>query len=180
MTNVSNPTIMAIMYEKGYAAHPSYMKKSEAEQTSPFALNTLIGASQVFSFDEFYYFDSWENVPGNFVNGKTGLTSIVMPDSVTRLLTQCFRCGAPSLTRLVIPKLVTSIASRALQNNYFEKIACLNPTPPSLILTGLPSATLFYVPDASVDTYKATGNWASIADRIYPLSQYDGKIINKL
>jgi hypothetical protein len=34
------------------------------------------------------------------------------------------------------------------------------------------TAAIIYVPDSSVDAYKAAENWSTYASRIYPLSEY--------
>ena len=45
-------------------------------------------------------------------------------------------------------------------------------TPPTLSSNAFAKSTVkIYVPDGSVDAYKAATNWASLADKIYPLSE---------
>ena len=55
-------------------------------------------------------------------------------------------------------------------------IKCLAVTPPtiqsSLWLNNTNSTFKFYVPDASVDAYKAATNWSSYASRIFSLTQF--------
>ena len=71
----------------------------------------------------------------------------------------------------------TQIASNAFDGcTSMKYIIVLNPTPPSLygsfFDSSTPSELKIYVPDESVDAYKAATNWKSYANQIVGLSMY--------
>ena len=66
-----------------------------------------------------------------------------------------------------------------------EAVIVDNITPPSLSSNAFQAASstfFIYVPDASVDSYKAATNWSTYASRIYPISAYseDGPVIPEI
>lgn len=87
---------------------------------------------------------------------------------------RCFR-HCSSLEVLDIPSGVTTIGRAAIYglNNV---IICRPIDPPSLGSGNNNGSALIYVPDDSVNSYKAATNWnaSQIANRIRPLSQYTG------
>jgi len=104
----------------------------------------------------------------------SALQSVVIPSSVTSIGNYTFyNCSA--LQSVVIPSSVTSIDTYAfyyctkMQEYIFEPT-----TPPTLAstnaFTGIIAVCKIYVPDASVDAYKAATNWATYAAYIFPLS----------
>ena len=71
---------------------------------------------------------------------------------------------------------LSSIYSNAFLNcSYLSKYIFLSTTPPTLAninaFSGINPLCRIYVPDASVDAYKAATNWVTYANYIYPLSQ---------
>lgn len=80
------------------------------------------------------------------------------------------------LEEVVIPEGVTSIPAYSFYNySHLEEIIVRAVTPPELVNTNALAKTNncpIYVPDASVDAYKAAANWSTYADRIRPLSEY--------
>lgn len=84
--------------------------------------------------------------------------------------------GCDALEFVRIPATVTTISYFAFSNCYSLKaIVCDALTPPSLSSTNAFNNTNscpIYVPDASVDAYKAATNWSTYASRIKPLSEY--------
>lgn len=79
--------------------------------------------------------------------------------------------GCSSLEAIVLPESTTRIGNYAFDGcNKLTSIVCLATTPPNYNTNPLPSSVNMYVPDESVDAYKA--KWTSYASRIYPLSQY--------
>ena len=78
----------------------------------------------------------------------------------------------------------TQIASNAFDGcTSMKYIIVLNPTPPSLygsfFDSSTPSELKIYVPDESVDAYKAATNWKSYANQIVGLSMYYSDESNK-
>jgi hypothetical protein len=80
-----------------------------------------------------------------------------------------------------IPATVTSIGAYALREcDVLETLVCEPTTPPSLGANAFAGSKIasgngyIYVPDASVEKYKTATNWSAYADRILPLSQYNG------
>lgn len=73
------------------------------------------------------------------------------------------------LTEITIPSSVTSIANSSFFGcESLISVTCLPETPPTLgggVFDGSKNA-IIYVPAASVDAYKTTGNWTKYADRI--------------
>ena len=75
---------------------------------------------------------------------------------------------------MVIPEGVTSIGGNAFYYcRFMGWVIIKSATPPTLSSTTAFSANtaLIYVPDASVEAYKAATNWATFADRIHPMSE---------
>ena len=98
----------------------------------------------------------------------SGLTSVTIPNSVTNIDTNAF-CDCTGLTSVTIPNSVTSIGSIAFANcSGLTSVTVNADTPPSLGNNGFNNTNEcpIYVPAASVDTYKTTFRWSSLASRI--------------
>ena len=120
MTSESNPEVMKVCYNQGWAASPSEMHASEAAKVTSIgtAFKELgVGSSSgysgsnisfTFSFDEFKYF--------------TGVTSIV--DGAFQ---------ESNIVSITIPDSVTSIGDYAFGNcSKLKEITCLATTAPSI------------------------------------------------
>ena len=90
----------------------------------------------------------------------------------------CFR-SQKSLTYAKLPNTLTSIGNYAFNDcSALVTFICNATTPPTLasnVFNNTPIASktgTIYVPDASVDAYKAATNWSQYADIIKPLSEY--------
>lgn len=84
-----------------------------------------------------------------------------------------------ALKKIVIPASVTTIAAHSLYGcTGLTTIICEAVTPPTLaggFLGGVQVANVtIYVPDASIDSYKAAANWSTHAARIKGISEYNG------
>ncbi len=113
---------------------------------------------------------------GNYAfQGCYSLTSLVIPEGVTSIGAQSFQ-NCYSLTSLVIPSSVTTILTSAFQmGNHMVTIKSLPATPPTITNTtfgNMSKLEYIYVPDDSVETYKAATNWVAFADNILPMSEY--------
>ena len=80
------------------------------------------------------------------------------------------------LTHVDFPSTVTSIGKHCfLRCKQLVTFICRNVTPPTLgpeVFTGTNTALSIYVPDSSVDTYRAASGWSTYASKIKPLSEY--------
>ena len=125
MTSESNPEVMKVCYNQGWAASPSEMYASEAAKVT--SVGTAFqglgkggsggyeydspSTSFTFSFDEFKYFTGVDSiVDGAFQ--ESNIVSITIPDSVTSIGEYTFY-GCKGLTSITIPNSVTSISEIA-------------------------------------------------------------------
>ena len=112
-------------------------------------------------------------------DGCSGLVGALTLPSVTLIDQYSFRNCKFSTIDLGTD--TATIAAYAFQNNTtLERIICRATTPPSLGNTNALSGTNncpIYVPDASLEAYKTATNWNSYADRIRPLSEIEGVVI---
>ena len=138
-----------------------------------FQNNTLIR-----SFNEFEYFTGVTSLAANaFYNTTTNttFTSIVLPRNIISIGSGAFfRLAA--LQKINIPSKVTTFANYVFTGcTGLQIILCYPSTPPTIQGYTFQNVTgIFYVPDESVDTYKAANRWSSFASRIHPLSEYTG------
>lgn len=94
-----------------------------------------------------------------------------------------YNCTASSV---IIPSSAVSLAQNTLRTNHLEEIVVEATTPPTLASTSLPlpsntHLTSIYVPDASVEAYKAASGWSTYASKIKPISErpVGGVILNQ-
>ncbi len=123
----------------------------------------------------------------------TKLKEVTIPTSVKRMGEYCFM-GCEALEVIVIPESLTAIPYRAFQfcsglksvslpstltriaedafsrTNITEGIVCHAVTPPVVSQDAFEELNAIFVPDESVDAYKAAEHWSSFSDRIHPLS----------
>lgn len=102
----------------------------------------------------------------------TVLNSINIGSSVTSISSYSFQ-SCTSLTSITIPSGVTSIGDRAFEDCYRLRSVTVNAsTPPTLgsyVFNGVDYYMKIYVPETSVDAYKAASGWSDYADRIKPI-----------
>ena len=97
----------------------------------------------------------------------TSLTSITIPEGVTYIGREAF-LGCRSLTSITIPEGMTSIGSHAFYGCTSLKIInCKATTPPSIDSYTLSNCNpdTIYVPENSVNAYKAADYWSSFASK---------------
>ena len=113
--------------------------------------------------------------------GCTNLESIVISSNLTSVGFGGFdQCTA--LKNITIPSSVTSIGGYAFSNCRRLVYMIFEPTtPPTLAANSVFSNTNncpIYVPDVAVDAYKAANVWRTLADRIKPISELGGVILD--
>lgn len=121
------------------------------------------------------YLDGWFS--------GTKIQNVVNLGQITRLSRNsenyrqgCFE-GCSLLKRIVLPETLQAIGCRTFYGcTALIYIKCLAVTPPtiqsSLWLDSTNSTFKIYVPDASVDAYKAANYWSTYASRIFSLTQF--------
>lgn len=193
MTSTSNPELMAICYAQGWAAHSDYMTLKEAQGVT--SVGTVFRSSSIGDFHEFQYFTSVTSLVGQAFREST-ITGITFPDSIVSIGQYAFlRCagltsiklnegvrtvdnqwiwGARNMKLIDFPSTMVTMNGLGFQTNEtYYKCICRATTPPSLGSSSYTNALLaFYVPDDSVDLYKAASKWADFATKIKPLSEY--------
>ena len=101
-------------------------------------------------------------------SGCSSLTSITIHDGVTTIGEWAFAsCG--SLTSITIPDGVTTIGEMAFSGCYnLTSVYCKPTTPPTFGATVFSGSSVaaIYVPQASVDAYKAASGWSEYASKI--------------
>lgn len=160
--------------------------------TSELALNTI------GKFNELKYFDSLVGSHLGFCFKSTKVTEITLPKSV-RILPWRFSNGT-SLARMELNEGLEQIKQEALTSNFtmknlvipstlkgmarlnyckgIENLILLPTVPPEFIDDGYGKSFRFhgalkiYVPDESVNAYKAAVAWNEYASRIYPMSSF--------
>ena len=108
------------------------------------------------------------------------LTEVVAEwDKITDVASNAFlQCS--SLATFEIGASVTSIGAGAFNGcTSMQSFICRATTPPTLANANAfgSNPCVFYVPDASLEAYKTATNWSAYADRIHPLSEIEGVVI---
>ena len=97
----------------------------------------------------------------------TGLTSITIPSSVTSLGDRCFGTCI-GLTSVTIPSSITSLGEECFFTcKNLTSVSCYATTPPICqnVFSGFDFALCkLYVPQESIDKYKATDGWNSFSN----------------
>lgn len=131
---------------------------------SAFKYNT-----KITSFDELQYFTGITQIEDYAFIGCSGLTSITIPNSVTSIGDFAFQ-SCNGLTSIEIPNSITSIGERGFEYcSALTSITIEAITPPTLgadTFLNDTNLTNIYVPNASVDTYKAASGWSDYASII--------------
>ena len=116
--------------------------------------------------DDLTFIDSWQFVY------CSSLTNISIPASVTFIGDHAFHsCG--SLEIITIPSKVTSIGDNAFSYSGLKKVTSLMLTPCSIkstVFENIDSYSILYVPEESLDAYKAADNWKNFP-QILPIGE---------
>ena len=118
-------------------------------------------------------------IEGNQAFYNSGATILDFRGSTFTETKDSFAQGSSRLTKVILPDTITYIGWEAFSGcTSLVTLICNATTPPSIqtnSLIGTPIASktgTIYVPDASVDAYKAASGWSNYADIIKPLSEY--------
>ena len=111
-------------------------------------------------------------VSNEYVDGQGVIT---FKDTITIIPSKAF-FACRKLIGVIIPESVIEIENSAFARcNYLKKIYCQSATPPTLgdnAFWGISREAKIYVPQASVDIYKATVGWENYASKIVGV-EYD-------
>lgn len=103
---------------------------------------------------------------------NTGITSASNLGKITSITYFAFSC--PELRYVILPETLNSIGTSVFRDSSkLEYVICHATTPPTLDGSAFSGTScIIYVPDTSVNAYKAATNWTSLANRIKPLSEF--------
>lgn len=100
-------------------------------------------------------------------NGCSSLAELVIPDGVTSIGNNALQ-GCSSLTTLDIPASVTSLGFWCVKGTNLSSIHCRGTVPPTTgygVLEGIDTAACtLYVPEGTVDKYRADAYWGTIVN----------------
>jgi hypothetical protein len=110
----------------------------------------------------------------NFFSGRTTLTGVTIPESVTMIGERAFyNCTA--IQEIVIPEGVEKIIDRAFENcSSLSKVTLLSTVPPTIstpysnyhLFDNTASNLKIYVPAESIEAYRTAAGWSTYIDRI--------------
>lgn len=132
MTDVSNPTVMAICHSQNWAISNNAMTKDEAQNVTDIG-TVFAGKSTSFSFNEFKYFTNVTGLTDNaFSNSK--ITQITLPENLSIIgegaFSDCNRLEAIGVYSDVgfipeLPENITVIPKNCFRNNISLKTLTL-------------------------------------------------------
>ena len=191
----ADSAVLAICVANWDTNGSGYMSKNECAAVTDVGYK-FQGKTEITSFDEMNYFTKVTKLANNQFNGCSSLVSIGLDNitSITRTSGSATFGGCVSLLKVSLPSIVTldgwafqdcsslrladigpnctSIGWRIFQNCPMETLVCRAVIPPSMGDNTLKSTCNIYVPDESVDAYKAASGWSGRASYIKPLSEY--------
>jgi hypothetical protein len=106
--------------------------------------------------------DSVTKIGNSTFNGCSGLTSVTIPNSLTSIGTYAFG-GCSRLTSINIPDLVTEIGMWAFGGcSSLTSVTCNALIPPTLGINNFTAENdTLYVPSESVSTYQSNDKWST-------------------
>lgn len=141
--------------------------------------------TSVINFDEFRYFTELKGTElcssrnqldyGEGFRGMTQLQRITLPVCECTSIGLSLFHGCTNLKRIIIPSNYTDMGWITFQRcTSLAVVVVQNDTPPKLggldVFQVSPDA--IYVPDNSIEMYKAATNWSHYADKFRPLSEF--------
>ena len=150
----------------------------QAREVTEIPKNWAKGNTTITSFNEIKYFKNCRTIGASAFErcSSMALTSLELP--------QCKSIGnyafhsCSSMKSIELPSTVTAIGPSAFQYcTGLTRVSITAATPPSLgssAFANCSALTGIYVPDESIEAYKTATNWSAYANKILPLSQYNG------
>lgn len=103
---------------------------------------------------------------------RSGVHKVINLGLITTIYPNTF-ATSKNLIFVRIPSTVTTIGVSAFREEHSGMVMVIEAiTPPST--PSAPTVDAVYVPDESVNNYKAASGWSQIASKIHPLSEYTG------
>lgn len=175
MTATSNPEVFAICLAQGWCSAEGMTYEEAAAVTD---IVRVFQGKNIVHFEELEYFGVTELKYSAFMS-CTNLETITFPTNFLKFNGTAIFQGCQNLKNIDIPSTVTDIGSNCFSSCPNIQYAIVRPTiPPTLgngVVFGTTGTTYpIYVPDASVNDYKAANNWSGelIVGRIKPLSEF--------
>lgn len=136
-------------------------------------MGTVFASTSIVVFKEFELFTGVTSTYQTFQ--RSTIQEVVFPASITTIGGYTFfYCS--SLKKMTIQANVTAINGNTFQgSNNLTTTIIYATTPPTLSQQArLWFRGTIYVPDDSVEAYRAAAEWSNIASRIVGISEYDG------
>lgn len=123
--------------------------------------------------------NSLKTITGSYIFHKCGkLAALEVPEGVTKISAHQWLWEATSLRTLIFPSTFTTSNGTYLMATHGSNLTviCRAFVPPTLSASISQTGNIktLYVPDDSVDDYKAAQYWSAIASKIKPMSEYTG------
>ena len=103
-----------------------------------------------------------QSIPDQLCSGLKGLTEVIIPNSVIKIGDGAFEYT--SLTTVTIPESVTEMGASVFYNSSLQTLYCKAPFPPSKSISFPNTIGIIYVPNESLEEYKAL--WSAYANKI--------------
>lgn len=126
------------------------------------------------SFNEFKYFTGVEAALNSYFD-HSNLTAITLPYGIKKIGQYAF--FGNKLSKLIIPETCIEVSGNVLEKNAIDcNIIFLSPTPPKttnkFLLNRYKKVKLtVYVPDDSVEAYRAQSGFVGYEDKVRPMSE---------
>lgn len=176
----------------GIAGEITYRQARNISYFSTYRNGEFIG-NNIKSFNEFFNFKNIQEISqynNTSFRDCSKLKELVLPDTEHLLILKGLIFGNTAIETIVIPKNVIfddADYSPFACADKLKTVVFLNPLPPiakhSIYFQDPHVSTSFtevYVPDNSIDLYRTAHNYNIPSEMIKPLSQYKGRIYNKI
>ena len=168
-TTFRNNTVIQYFHELKYFTGIKYL-----------ASNDGTGSNSAFvecsALREITIPDQIKNIPFALFNGNTNLYQINLPANLYRIYNRV-ASNSRNLLKIEIPSgcaILGSSTSQGYSAFYYTKTYIMHPTTPPSVGRFDTAPAAIYVPDESIDAYKAASVWSNYASVIHPMSEYNG------